>query len=554
MAACLICPASWATAQTWAIQTLSTRVSPDGQPVTLSIATPAQGDAAAVRHVLLYPQPLGTPQLKTGSGTTALTLGGTWMQALPQLQLHGVSLMYVDVPGDADRRAIGARLPREVRQDLDAAARQARRMYPGAQLHLAGFASVAPLLDIADKLEGFGKLVLAAPALGHFRNRDWSGLRMPVLMLQAPGAQCDAAPFLESEAVAGRNRFTLVKVGYERQDAQPDCGRTSQHVLYGQEAAVAKTVADWLDGKAVGPGIGHPNPPTAWREQIISYAAPGSFGSNRLEATLLLPDAARHGAGPYAVMVWNHGDVELDSPYIRDKSRIRDMLVAREFLHLGVAVLMPARRGVGLSEGNYPKNISALDADATYKARVHAEDILPAIAWLRTRPELDATRVILAGQSAGGYSTLYIASQNPAGLIGAIDFAGGRTDKLNNSTAGHLNQMMVDGFAEFGKTTRMPTLWVFAENDSRYTTNTILASHKAFQEAGAKARLLLSPPIEGDGHFVRNKAGFWREPLREYLVGIGAVAAARPAQASKAATAAPLLPADAAPAAGIMVK
>ena len=200
------------------------------------------------------------------------------------------------------------------------------------------------------------------------------------------------------------------------------------------------------------------------------------------------------------------------------------MVVAREFLQLGVAVLMPARRGVGMSEGTYPTGFSAGDADATYKARVHAEDILPALAWLKTRKDLDAGRVILSGQSAGGYTTMYLASQNPAGLIGAIDFSGGRTNMTGASGPTNLNQMMVSGFAEFGKTTRPPTLWVFAENDSRYTSTTIRASYEAFQAAGGKGRLLLSPPIEGDGHFIYAKPSFWRATLKEYLDEIGAVA------------------------------
>ncbi|MGH8830619.1 MAG: alpha/beta hydrolase family protein, partial [Polaromonas sp.] len=494
---------------------MSTRVLPDGQPAKLAIAVPTAAAATTstppVRHVLVYPQPGGTPQLKVASGSTDLNLGGPWIRGLPQLQAHGITVVYVDVPSDAERRGITSRLPREVRQDLAAAAKEARQLFPGAQMHLAGFLSIAPLLDLAGELEGFGKIVLAASDLGNARAKDWSDVRQPVLMLHAPSAQCDTAPFLEAEAVARRSRFTLVKVGYERQDSKADCGRTSQHVLQGQEAAFAKALADWLDGKEIPPVIGHASPQVAWREEIITYQAPSTFGSNQLEATLLLPEAPRFGAGPYPVVVWNHGDVELDHSAIRYKSRIRDMVVAREFLQLGVAVLMPARHGAGMSEGTYRRSFSTNDADATYKARVHAEDILPALAWLKTRPELDANRVMMAGQSAGGYSTMYIASQNPAGVIGAIDFSGGRTDKRGDSgTAGYLNQVMVDGFAEFGKTTRMPTLWVFAENDSRYTANTIRASYEAFQAAGGKGRLLLNPPLDVDGHFIYNKPALWR--------------------------------------------
>ena len=118
---------------------------------------------------------------------------------------------------------------------------------------------------------------------------------------------------------------------------------------------------------------------------------------------------------------------------------------------------------------------------------------------------------------------MYLASQPIDGLIGAIDYAGGRTNMTAISSASELNKMMVSGFAEFGKTTRVPTLWVFAENDSRYTANTIRASHEAFQAAGGKARLLLSPPIEGDGHHIYHKPAFWRAAAKAYLQEIGAV-------------------------------
>jgi hypothetical protein len=77
--------------------------------------------------------------------------------------------------------------------------------------------------------------------------------------------------------------------------------------------------------------------------------------------------------------------------------------------------------------------------------------------------------------------------------------------------------MMVNGFAEFGKTTKLPTLWVFAENDSRYTANTIRASYKAFTDAGGKATLLLNPPIDIDGHLIHSRPDLWRKALRDYL-------------------------------------
>jgi len=527
LAGWLCCTTALAQAQDWTVQTLSHRTSTNGQRATLAIAiykAPSAADpgsAQPVRHVLVYPRLAGNPIVKIESGAMALPLGGPWMRGVLHLQTQGIAVIYVDTPSDAAGRGITERPLREVKQDLAAAAREARQRFPGAQVHLAGAISVAPLLDMAGDMEGIDKIVLAASDLIDSRTSDWSSLRKPVLMLHVPTAQCDATPFLEAQAIARRSRFTFVQVGYRRQEEKDDCGRNGQFLMAGQEALVAKTVADWLDGKEVATTIGQANPPIAWREEIVSYQAPSAFGSNRLEATLLLPEARRFGAGPYPVMLWNHGDVGLDHPAVRYKSRIRDLGLAREFLSLGTAVLMPARRGVGMSEGTYPRGFRTADADPVYLARVHAEDIVPALAWMKTRPELDASRVIVAGQSAGGFTAMYLASQNLKGLIGAIDFAGGRTNMSEIQSPNYLNRMMVDGFAELGKATRIPTLWVFAENDSRYTAETIRASYEAFQAAGSKGRLLLSPPIEGDGHFIYQKPKFWRLGLKEYLKEIG---------------------------------
>ena len=69
---------------------------------------------------------------------------------------------------------------------------------------------------------------LAASALGEYRNSDWSKLRKPVLMFHAPSAQCDSAPLIEAKSQAARSRFTLVQVGYEKQEVRPNCGPNSQ--------------------------------------------------------------------------------------------------------------------------------------------------------------------------------------------------------------------------------------------------------------------------------------------------------------------------------------
>jgi hypothetical protein len=84
--------------------------------------------------------------------------------------------------------------------------------------------------------------------------------------------------------------------------------------------------------------------------------------------------------------------------------------------------------------------------------------------------------------------------------------------------------MMVSGFEELGRTTRIPTLWVFAENDSKYSAETIRASHAAYVKAGGVARLSLSAPTAAsDGHLIFQRPELWRDALKEFLGETGAL-------------------------------
>lgn len=500
-------------AQPWQVQTLSTRTIEGGKTATFALATRSPV-ANPPKHVLLFLSPYPVALLKVERGSTALALNVPWVTASAQLNERGIAVAFVDAPSDARPGGLALRATSEIAADIRVAVQSLKQQFPGVPIHLAGFGiGVGPLIEAADSVKDLGRIVIASGDFRDSRTTDWRGLKLPVLLLHAPSAQCNLAPFIEAEHVARMNRLALVRVGYAKTDPKPGCGRASQHIFTNLEANLADTVAQWLDGAEPPATIGYPTPRIAWREQLVSYTQPSTFGSNRVEMTLLLPP----GSGPFPVVVFNHGDVEPDTAFVRYRRRYVDMGVAREFLQLGWAVVFPSRPGVGLSEGSYRMGFSANDADATYAARVHAKEILPVFEALKEYPQIDSRRVIVSGQSAGGYAAMYLASLNLPGVIGAVDFSGGRTDKTLNRDAAFLNSMMVDGFAEMGKTTIVPTLWIFAENDSRYTANTIRASHKAYVEAGGRATLSLSPPVDGDGHFVLQKPELWRTALRDYF-------------------------------------
>jgi pimeloyl-ACP methyl ester carboxylesterase len=113
------------------------------------------------------------------------------------------------------------------------------------------------------------------------------------------------------------------------------------------------------------------------RQLAVGFDGPGG----RIAGTLFLPDAP--GPHPGVVLVGGSGPTGRDANVLR----------AREFLRLGHAVLMWDKRGVGETDGSY---FTAGFDDL-------AGDAVGALAFLRARPEIDASRVGMTGHSQGGW-------------------------------------------------------------------------------------------------------------------------------------------------------
>ena len=508
----------------WQIDTVPLRTAPTGGAVTLGLAVRLPPPSVPLKHIVLAFSTSSSPTIEGVSETPLLKASTPWLRASANFNARGIGIAFADVPSDVNGRSV-ARRGWQIGDDLRVSLAALAKKYPGIDISVGTFsANTVPLLDALKKNGDVAKIIIVSGDFLDARTSDWHGLKTAVMTIHAPSSQCDSSPFYEAELVSKANNFTLVKAGYREPEKKASCDTGSQSRLSGLDEEFAGVTANWLDNQPAPATIGYATPQTAWREQVLLYMA----GSKKLEMTLLLPD----GPGPFPVMVYNHGDIEVGTAWFKYKRRYREMIVAREFLRYGVAVAMPARPGVGMSEGVYLIPNSRGDADASYKGRLHAENIMPAFELLKTIPELDAKRIIVTGQSAGGYSTMYIASQNPPGVIGAVNYSGGRTDIGGQSGPGYLNSTMVNAFEEAGKTTRVPVLMIFAEGDSRYSPNTIRHAYQAFIDAGGKGTLSLSPPINTDGHFVYHQPAYWRETLRTYLQQIGIV----PAQAEKPAT------------------
>jgi carboxymethylenebutenolidase len=134
-------------------------------------------------------------------------------------------------------------------------------------------------------------------------------------------------------------------------------------------------------------------PPNA---KLVSFPSPGGT----LYGFLYVPE----GKGPFPAVLWNHGS---------EKRPGWQPELAAFYNSRGFVFFLPHRRGQGRSPGPYimdeirgARPIAAVQAQQTAN-----EDVVAAMNWLKTQPEVDASRIVVSGCSFGGIQTLLTAEK-----------------------------------------------------------------------------------------------------------------------------------------------
>lgn len=138
-----------------------------------------------------------------------------------------------------------------------------------------------------------------------------------------------------------------------------------------------------------------PVKPYPYREEEVTFTSPGTGVT--LAGTLTLPK----GTGPFPAVLLIAGS----GPQDRDETIANHrpfLLLADTLTRKGIAVLRYDKRGVGQSTGN-------LDAATTMDLAADAE---AALAYLKSRKEIDASRIGLLGHSEGAIIAPYLAAHS----------------------------------------------------------------------------------------------------------------------------------------------
>ncbi len=238
------------------------------------------------------------------------------------------------------------------------------------------------------------------------------------------------------------------------------------------------------------------------------------------------------GKGPFPVVIFSHGR----SAQADERAAMASPILpghAGYWLGKGFAVVAPIRPGYGATGGaDVEKSGARWDANGrclaapTVKQAVNAgaDAVNSVLDWVRRQPWAAKDRIVLAGQSFGGITSVVLGGRNPPGVVAVVNFSGGTggnpKDHPGNSCG---TSEVAQAFAEAGRTARMRNLWMYAPNDLYWGPDVPRQWAESFSKAGGKLEFVMTGPVPGDdGHKLLAKGGkMWSEHLNPFLKSLG---------------------------------
>jgi dienelactone hydrolase len=231
--------------------------------------------------------------------------------------------------------------------------------------------------------------------------------------------------------------------------------------------------------------------------KLISFPSSG----RTLYGFLYVPE----GKGPFPAVLWNHGS---------EKRPGWQPELASFYNSHGFVFFLPHRRGQGRSPGPYimdeingsegPNEVVKLQQTAN-------QDVVAAMNWLKTQPEVDASRIVVSGCSFGGIQTLLLAEQGLRARA-FIAFAPAAQSWRNRT----LDQMLEHAVQH----AEAPVFILQAKNDYSIQPAEVLG--KIASSRGGQAKIYPAfgkTPQEGHWAFATTSAGttVWGEDVLQFI-------------------------------------
>lgn len=209
--------------------------------------------------------------------------------------------------------------------------------------------------------------------------------------------------------------------------------------------------------------------------------------------------------------------------------------VVEFFISRGFTLVAPMRRGVGFSTGTYREECPLSAGQCSV-----SENTSSGIAGLQeairdTDAVIDQiilgkllppnSKILLAGESRGGFLSLIMAGRRPEVFTGVVNFVGGWlaiADVFPASENATRMQFQGDQLAAAGKRARIPTVWIYAARDAFYSETVTRQFFKAFMEAGGRGDyIFVSEHPLRNGHGIASQLPLWGTRVDRFLAELG---------------------------------
>jgi dienelactone hydrolase len=250
------------------------------------------------------------------------------------------------------------------------------------------------------------------------------------------------------------------------------------------------------------------------------------------------------GDGPFALVIMNHG-IALGAQERTMFPLVEYRAAALWFARRGYVVVSPIRYGASSlddkDQGLYGSVFVHVGSCDNPNFHGPGQAIATMNEWvidyMSKKRMVQPDKVVVVGQSGGGWGSIALASLNPPSVKAVITFAagrGGRVDgKPNNNCA---PDKLVAATGELGRTARVPILLIYTENDSYFGPELTKRMHDAFVAAGGNAEYKLLPAFGGDGHFFIDSPDavpIWSPLVTQFLEAHSATGGSPQPQAGK---------------------
>lgn len=241
----------------------------------------------------------------------------------------------------------------------------------------------------------------------------------------------------------------------------------------------------------------------------IEFVKNDKFFPVNLQITVFQPQ----GPGPFPVVVLNHGKAAGNNHL---QARNRAIPATREFLKRGYVVVAPMRQGFAGSGGAAIGEGCNIEGNG----QAQSEDVTSIVKWLGSQSWADTDRMVMAGQSHGGLTTMAYSQDPHPGFKLFVNFAGG----LKYTTGCQWEPALRDAYAHYGKNSKVTSIWFYGENDSYFPPQVIAPAFNAFKDAGGNGEMVAYGPFGVDAHAMFGSADgldIWLEKVLAKMLSAG---------------------------------